>query len=197
MRIRFLAVVVCLLALAACSGGNDATEQPQAIRAETTAATTTTVAPTTTKPTGLGVTQNYRYEEPGYEGGVSAGKVTVFRYRDASVLPSYLESELAKESKRSVAIEVRVCITELPPGIDGSVSWAPWSLGDDQGASYEAWISYSDDVTVQPPYPDGKTTPVGTCRRGWVPFEVPRNWKPDFVEYNTGEGNILKWPISK
>jgi hypothetical protein len=110
-----------------------------------------------------------------------------------------LESELAKESKRSVAIEVRVCITEAPPGKDNEtgVSWQPWSLGDDQGGSYEAWISYSDDVTVQPPYPDDKITPVGECRRGWVPFEVPRNWKPDHVEYNNGTGNTLKWPIQK
>jgi hypothetical protein len=28
-----------------------------------------------------------------------------------------------------------------------------------------------------------------------IPFEVPCTWKPDFVEYNTGQGNILKWPI--
>jgi hypothetical protein len=113
------------------------------------------------------------------------------------VLSADLESELKREDKRSVAVEVRVCITELPPDLDGSVSWAPWSLGDDQGGSYEAWISWSDDVTVQPLYPNEKVTPVGTCRRGWVPFEVPQNWRADFVEYNPGEGKVLTWPIKK
>jgi hypothetical protein len=195
MRIRFL-IVAGVVALAVVGCAPDSEEnQPQAIPAETTVATTTTVAPTTTKPKGLGVTQTNQYEEPGFEGGTYASKITVFRYRDASVLPSYLESELAKESKRSVAIEVKACVTKAPPNAETSVSWSPWSLGDDQGASYEAWISYSGDETVQPSYPQEKITSVGTCRRGWVAFEVPRNWRPDFVEYNSGFGKVLKWPI--
>jgi hypothetical protein len=77
------------------------------------------------------------------------------------------------------------------------VSWEPWSLGDDQGASYEELSSWSGEITALPVYPESKITPVGTCRRGWVPFEVPRNWKPDYVEYNSGFGDVLKWPIKK
>jgi hypothetical protein len=100
MRIRLL-VVVGVLTLTACSS-NDAKDQPQAIPAETTIATTTTIAPTTTTPNGLGVTQNYREVDPD-SGGIYAGRVTVFRYRDASVLPANLESELTKDKKRSVA----------------------------------------------------------------------------------------------
>jgi hypothetical protein len=96
MRIRFLVVVLGVLALTAC-GGNDAKEQPQAIPAETTVATTTTIATTTTKPTGLGVTQKYRAEDPD-TGDVYAGRVTVFRYRDATVLPADLESDLTGSS---------------------------------------------------------------------------------------------------
>jgi hypothetical protein len=193
MRIRFL-VVVCALALAGCSGNDKPEQPPQAIPAETSV-TTTTVAPTTTKPNALGVTQNYRAEDPGEEGETYAAKITVFRYRDASALESDVESELVRKGKRTVAIEVRVCITEAPP--DSYVAWQVWSLGDDQGASYEVLQGWSGDITAQPVYPDQKSTPVGTCRRGWVPFEIPRNWKPDFVEYNTGAGNILKWPIRK
>jgi hypothetical protein len=56
--------------------------------------------------------------------------------------------------------------------------------------------SWTGEITAKPEYPDQKVTPVGTCRRGWVPFQVPRKWRPDFVEYNTGDGNILKWPIN-
>jgi len=196
MRIR-LAALVCLSALvAACNGGDEPKEQPQAIPAETSV-TTTTVAPTTTKPNALGVTQKYRAEEPGFEGGAYAAKVTVFRYRDASALEPDVELELRRKGKRTVAIEIRVCPTEVPPDADSYVSWLSWSLGDNQGASYEALQSYSGEITAQPVYPQDKITPVGTCRRGWVPFEVPRNWKPDFVEYNTGTGNVLKWPIQK
>jgi hypothetical protein len=196
MRIR-LAVVACVLALAACSGNDKPEQPPQAIPAETSVTTTTVAPTTTTKPEGLGVTQNYRYEEPGEEGGTFAAKVTVFRYRDASALEPDVEADLTRKGKRTVAIEVRVCITEAPPGSDPYVAWQVWSLGDDQGQSYEVLQGWSGEITAQPVYPDQKSTPAGTCRRGWVPFEIPRNWKPDFVEYNTGAGNILKWPIRK
>jgi hypothetical protein len=196
MRIRLI-VAGLLLALVGCDGNNGDTNQPpQAIPAETSV-TTTTVAPTTTKPNALGVTQTYREEEPGEEGGTYVSKVTVFRYRDASALESDVEAELKRKGKRTVAIEVRVCITEAPPDMTTGVSWEPWSLGDNQGVSYEELTSYSGEITALPVYPDQKTTPVGTCRRGWVPFEVPRDWQPDFVEYNPGSGNILKWPIKK
>jgi hypothetical protein len=196
MSVRRLAVVVCALALAACNG-NDAKEQPQAIPAETTVATTTTIAPTTTKPTGLGATQNFREVDPD-TGNVYAGRITVFRYRDASVLPADLESDLTKEKKRSVAIEVRVCVTEAPapPADPVTLSWTPWGLGDNAGQSYVAGLTFMDDMTVQPIYPDFLVTPVGRCRRGWIGFEIPRNWHPDFVEYTAG-GQSLTWPIQK
>jgi hypothetical protein len=187
-------VLLALLALAACNGNDGANEQPQAIPAETSV-TTTTVAPTTTTPNGLGVTQNYRYEDPD-NGDVFTGKVTVFRYRDASALERDVESEQRRKGFRTVAVEVRICVTEAPaPGVP--LSWQPWSLGDEQGQSHEALTSWSGETTSQPTYPEDKVTPAGTCRRGWIPFEVPRTWKPDFVEYNTGQGNILKWPIEK
>jgi hypothetical protein len=83
----------------------------------------------------------------------------------------------------------------VPAGQNVEIGWAPWSLGDASGGSYEAWSSYSDDLTAKPVYPDGKVTPKGTCRRGWVPFEVAKGAKPTFVEYNTGEGNVLTWPL--
>jgi hypothetical protein len=181
------------LLLAACSNSGDsqtatATTTPT-VPVETTAATTTTA--TTKPPTGLGVTQRYESSD-----GMFAGRITVFRYRASSVVPDYLEAELRKESKRSVAVELRVCVTKAVDDDNAAdLGWSVWSLGDDSGGSYEAWISWHDSVTVQPLYPDGKATPAGICRRGWVPFELPRNARPSQVEYNTGEGGILTWPI--
>jgi hypothetical protein len=197
MKKRILtATIVILLAACSSSGGKrNAGDQPAAVPVETTAPTTT-VAPTTTQPAALGRTQ--RYETfAGISGDSYSGRVTVYRYRDASILSADLENELRKENKHSAAVEVRVCVDTTPAGQPAEVSWGPWSLGDANGGSYEAWISWSDSVTVTPLYPDGKTTPQGTCRRGWVPFELPRGAKPTFVEYNTGEGEPLTWPLSK
>jgi hypothetical protein len=196
---RLLIAAFCLLAVVACSS-NDAKEQPQAIPAETTVATTTTVAPTTTTArNGLGVTQNYREVDPD-TGGVYAGRVTVFRYRDASVLSASLESDLAKAKKRSVAIEVRICVTKSPPPPANPtiLSWTPWGLGDNAGESHPAGIFSTDQsyMTIEPAYPDFLVTPPGRCRRGWIGFEIPRTWLPDFVEYAAG-GQSLTWPIQK
>ena len=193
---KLVALVLLLLFLAACQG-EDAKEQPEAIPAETTVATTTTIAPTTTKPTGLGVTQSYREVDPD-TGNVYAGKVTVFRYRDASVMPADLESELTKKKKRSVAIEARVCVTKSPPppADPTTISWLPWGLGDNAEESHSSEINLVDDMTLQPQYPNFITTPAGRCRRGWIGFEVPRVWRPDFVEYTAG-GQSLSWPIQK
>jgi hypothetical protein len=192
-RLMTLGLVAAFLS--ACSGNDDgerASSTTATIPVETTAATTTTTA-TTKPPTGLGVTQQYKSADGNY-----AGKITVFRYRDASVLPGYLEAELRAEDKRSVAAELRVCVTKAVDDDNAAdLGWSVWSLGDDGGASYEAWSSYSDDVTVQPLYPDGKATPAGVCRRGWVPFEIARSARPAFIEYNTGEGAILTWPFKK
>ena len=196
MRIRLI-VAGLLLALVGCDGNNgDTSNPPQAIPAETSV-TTTTVAPTTTKPPALGVTQKYRAVDPD-TGDVYAGRITVFRYRDASVLPANLESELAKEKNRSVAVEIRVCVTESPPppADPTTLSWLPWGLGDNGGESHSAGLTYMDDMTVQPQYPDFLITPAGRCRRGWVGFEIPRNWRPDFVEYTAG-GQSLTWPITR
>jgi hypothetical protein len=160
---------------------------------ETTAATTTTIAPTTTTPKGLGVTQTHR--ENG-DDGIWVVKVTVFRYRDARALEPDVEADLNKEGKRTVAIEVRVCMTQVPAGVsDPYVSWEPWTLDDNQGGSYPPLSEWSGEITTTPVYPQDKVTPEGTCRRGWVPFQLPRTWRPDSVEYNVETGNILRWPI--
>jgi hypothetical protein len=122
----------------------------------------------------------------------------VFRYRDAAAYSSDSEAALRKEEgKRSVAVEVRVCVTKAVGEEPPYVSWYSWSLGDDSRGSFEAWSTYSDSATVQPLYPEDKVTPVGTCRRGWLIFEITPAAKPTFVEYNTGSGNVLTWPLKR
>jgi hypothetical protein len=188
-------VFVLVLFLAACQG-NGAKDRPEAIPAETTTSTATTVAPTTTT-VGLGVTQTYREEDPD-TGDVYASKITVFRYRDASILTASAEAELAKKKHRSVAIEARICMTKIPPppAEQVNVSWLPWALGDNAGESHPSVIELVDNMTLEPQYPNFITTPVGRCRRGWIGFEIPRNWHPEFVEYTAG-GQSLSWPIQK
>jgi hypothetical protein len=195
--VKLVALVLLLLFLAACQG-NGAKDQPQAIPAETTASTATTVAPTTTKPNGLGVTQNYREVDPD-TGNVYTGRVTVFRYRDASILTASAEAQLAKKKKkRSVGVEARVCVTKSPPppADPTTLSWLPWGMGDNAGESHPSDINLVDDMTLEPQYPNFLTTPAGRCRRGWIGFVLPRNWHPDFVEYTAG-GQYLSWPIQR
>jgi hypothetical protein len=181
------------------ANGNDPKEQPQAMPAETITATTTTIASTTTTTlSGLGVTQatarmirirapSMPVESPCFAIAMPASYPQTMKQRQ-------------KQRKRSVAVEVRGCVTKSPPPPAGAnpttLSWLPWGLGDNAGESHPAGIESTDQsyMTIQPHYPDFLVTPAGRCRRGWIGFEIPRTWRPDFVEYTAGDQS-LTWPI--
>jgi hypothetical protein len=196
MNRRTLALVLLLLCfLVACQGDDGgqqaATTTTANVAVETTAATTTTRAPDAK-------VQDATQKHVASDG--SSANITVFRYRDREVVPGYVDAETKKQNKRTVAIEVRTCITKNASQAEGDItlSWGPWSVGDDSGGGYEAFSAYSDQLLVQPLYPQSdKPTPVGTCRRGWIAFDIGSNARPTFIEYNAGDGNILKWRIRR
>jgi hypothetical protein len=95
-----------------------------------------------------------------------------------------------------VAIQVRVCVASSNFPEPPEVSWAPWTLTSRDGDTYEPAGSYSPDTIISPLLPDGgKQTAVGQCRKGWIPFAVPNNWKPDDVEYMPPQGTTLTWRL--
>jgi hypothetical protein len=195
MTRRLLALVLGLAFLAACQGddgGQQASDTTGNVAPETTVApTTTTRAPDAKVREG---TQKYD------DGTGGSANVTVFRYRDAGVLPAYAASEWKREGKRTVAIEVRTCVTGKPVDIEDEVtiSWAPWSISDAGGGNYEAYSAHTDLLVVQPLYPQNdRPTPVGTCRRGWIAFDIGSTTRPTVIEYAPGIGNVLKWRIKR
>ena len=114
-----------------------------------------------------------------------------------ALIPTYRNDpeNAPRRGFRYVAIQVRVCAvsSNIPYGI--TVSWAPWNLTSKDGDTYQPADSYSQDTLISPLYPDGdKPTAVGQCRKGWIPFAVPNNWKPDVVEYITDFGT-LTWQL--
>ena len=196
MTRRTLPLILVLLVLVACQGqgdgGQEASDTTGNVAPETTVApTTTTRAPDAKVREG---TQKYD------DGTGGTANITVFRYRDAGLLPAYAASEWKREGKRTVGIEVRTCVTGKPAGLEDevTVSWAPWSISDAAGGNYEAFSAQSDLLVVQPLYPQNdRPTPVGTCRRGWIAFDVGHNTRPTVIEYAPGIGNVLKWRIRR
>jgi len=80
-----------------------------------------------------------------------------------------------------VGVQVRVCVTQntYPQAADSS--WSPWSLNSSDGTTYEPATEYNH-VLIQPLYPEGKPLSAGTCRKGWIPFQVQKTWRPETVQ---------------
>jgi hypothetical protein len=142
--------------------------------------------PSTTSPlqpdfddTTVGTSQSYNDEG-------SRLHFTVYRYRDLGLL-GY------QPARRSVAIEIKATVVATKEPV--TLGWSPWSLTDDAGHSWEASYSEDERMADEPAYPDGKETPAGTSRRGWLSFTLPAKAKPTVIEYSPGYGQTLKWKI--
>jgi hypothetical protein len=152
--------------------------------------TDTLPAPTTTtepKPQDVAIGATQDYKDVGYH-----IRFTVFRYRELGKNPY-------RPTHRNVAVEVRATVLAAPPpdefGFGGAprLTWMAWTLQDAAGHTYEAEATGDEDLTL---YPEDKATPVGTSRRGWIPFQLPRKAKPTTIEYTPEDANrSLKWPI--
>ncbi len=188
-------IVALALLLAACSGASP----PKTTAAPTTTTPATTVAPTTRPPAttaaanGLGTTQIHNFQD---ETGKSRAKITLLAYTPNALIPAYRNdpSEAPRAGFRYVAIQVRVCLVSKSFPEDITVSWEPWSLATPDGDTYEPAGSYSPDTLVSPLYPETALA-VGQCRKGWIPFAVPNNWKPASVEYSPALGGTLTWRL--
>jgi len=161
-----------------------------------TTAAVTTAAPTTTASAAaskLGTTHLLDVQDGTFK---ARAKVTVLAYTTNALIPAYRNDPDAAPRRgfRYVAIQVRVCVVSnsFPDSI--TVSWAPWTLTSNDGDTYEPAGSYSTDTLISPLYPDANVA-VGQCRKGWVPFAVPNNWKPASVEYSPDLGKTLLWRL--
>jgi hypothetical protein len=193
---RGLAVVLVLVVAGCASGGGQRAASPTTTSTTTTStstSTTTTARPTTTKPTNqVGKVKPYNVDD-----GVDKSRVTigVLAYSDNALLRTYRDPDYPAPGHKYVAVQIRLCAVAKNYPEPITVNWEPWSLNSNDGEAYPPADSYSPETLVGPLYPDGKETPIGTCRKGWLPFEVPNKWKPHYVEYNPGYNKILTWRL--
>jgi hypothetical protein len=194
--VRKLLIALALLSACSSPGGKQAeTAATSSSTTVTTAApTTTTAAPTTTEPTGseLGKTKALTADDGTYKTRVRVG---VLDYSDnATLSPADRKEFIPRPGYKYVAIEVRWCLVSTDYPDDIAVSWEPWSLNGNDGTTIEPAGDYWPETLIQPLYPQDKVTPVGSCRKGWIPFPVPNKWKPDYVEYAPEDGR-LTWRL--
>jgi hypothetical protein len=192
---RLITITLAAALLAACSssGDNRAETAPTSTTVTTTAPTTTEAPTTTTEPTGseLGETKTLNGDDGTYQTKV---RITVLDYSDNATLPADRKEFAPRPGYKYVAIQVRWCLVSTNYPDDIAVSWEPWSLNGNDGTTIEPAGDYYPDTLIQPLYPQDKVTPVGTCRKGWIPFAVPNKWKPDYVEYAPEDGR-LTWRL--
>ncbi|MEY9895695.1 hypothetical protein ABIA31_009385 [Catenulispora sp. MAP5-51] len=105
-------------------------------------------------------------------------------------------AELLPADARIATVAVKACLKSSADGSPVGFSWKDWSLlfGDDTTAEpLNAW-SPRDFSSALYPNDDTKAVPVGECRSGLIPFDVPaaQSGDPVKVVYSVN-GQTLEW----
>lgn len=92
------------------------------------------------------------------------------------------------------ALDIKFCLLKLPEDIEEvTVSGNPWVLKFDDEA-YTS-IDFSDATTLKPKYPEHRRVRPGSCVRGWLEFEVPKNGQLTEVQYAPDGREMIIWTM--
>ena len=185
-RTQVLALCASLLALSGCgTGGKDAT-------ARATATVTATATATVTKAPAVPTAAH-----PAHMGQKISGK-----YVTAAVLkvdPQTPVDPSIKDQKRWYSVLVKVCgmVDHDEKGKPITVSWAPWNVGDSDGARYDVTGWTGGIVYPIPTYPQDDAAQLiqGQCIKGCITFNVAPNAKISRVIYSGTGGNPVVWKV--
>jgi len=205
---RLRAVPACglALALAACSGSSGSTAR-QASSAPAAAATTAAQSATAASSPVSASTQSATQTVPASSSS-SAWKLRATQVlSDSGVDISFTVSnyssrraganaELLPADAQIAMVAVKACLKSSADGSPVGFSWQDWSLlfSDDTTAEpLSAW-SPRDFPSALYPNDATKAVPVGECRSGLVPFDVPavQSGDPVKVIYSVN-GQTLEW----
>lgn len=177
-----MALCASLLILTSCeTASNDAT-----------ARATTTVTATVTKALPV----------PTSSGPTRMGRKVVGEYVSAAVLkvdPHTPVDASITDQKRWYSVLVKVCgvVNKDEKGKPVTVSWAPWNVGDSDGARYDVTGWTGGIVYPIPTYPqdDGAQLVKGQCIKGWITFNVAPTAKISRVIYSGAGGDPVVWQV--
>lgn len=154
-----------------------------------TTTVTTTVTATPTIPAG---------SRPARMGQVVHGDLVAATVLDID--PNTPVDSGIKDQDRWYSALVRVCATVNgdEKGKPIEVSWAPWSVADDDGARFNITGWTGGIVYPLPTYPQDSPVRLskGQCVKGWITFNVLPSAKVTRVIYGNGGGEPIERAVS-
>ncbi|MDT6983739.1 DUF4352 domain-containing protein [Streptomyces lusitanus] len=184
-----LPAALLLLAGAAVGCSSDSDGKPTVSKATSTptaAATSASPSPTPSRET-YKIGDTLDIETSGYQFAV-----TVIAFKDKGITTDV--PGLLQDGEKWAQVEVKVCNA----GSEAfSVSPAPWSLAYEDGVRVDA-TSISGAELPAPEYPVEARVRGGDCVRGNVPFEVPKEGRPERVLYAPGDlDEPVEWQLPR
>jgi hypothetical protein len=188
-----------VLALAGCGGDQTGSAVP-AKAPGTPSSLPPTTAPVTTPPTTEPTTAAPEPTQPklGQKQSTDLGDATVYSVK----FPVQAQDETARsirdEGMQFAVADIKVCsngtVNEDGYGFDAS----DFQLVDSEARAYEFWNvqvgARSPNLTDSLGF--GTDTPrKGSCKRGWLTFQLPPKTKIASVEYVTSSGLPLSWTV--
>lgn len=105
-------------------------------------------------------------------------------------------AELLPQNDRIATIAVKACLKTSGDNGPVTFTWSPWTLLFSDGTTatpVSAW-SPQDFPAALYPNDENKLVPVGECRAGLIPFEIPAQQTADPVKIvYSAESTTLEW----
>ncbi|MFA1540492.1 hypothetical protein [Actinomadura monticuli] len=170
--LRAVLVAVSAAALAACQSSDEPGPAAHASPPATSAAPAP--SPTAREPVRLGVTV------PTTNGTQGRARVTVLAYRQP-LRPRPGRGAPQRAGHVYAGLDVRVCV-DRTASVERLV-WTQWKLVYSGGPATSPVASAGQDWFSVQVYPAARYVRAGQCVRDWIPFEVPKDKRPQRVEF--------------
>ncbi|GHA64143.1 hypothetical protein GCM10010330_16200 [Streptomyces tendae] len=195
MRTHTIATAAALLlALTACSNGDDDSPKDDKPTSRAAATPQDTPAPTPTPapaaPMEIGQTLTFTDDVDGV-----TMAVTVLGYEQDTFKPqTSADEEFGTTGYTWAAVEIKACVVS---GGNSGVTRYPWALAYADGARIEpSGTTYGD--FPKPEYPHEAALKNGECVRGKTVFAVPAKQRPERVLYTPESMEIpAEWAVPK
>lgn len=112
---------------------------------------------------------------------VTGGKVTLHEIRDNITRGTFQP----KTGNRWIGIDIETCVDAT-----STIDTARWQLHDATNHQYQPSNAYDDMPAAG--YTDG-TLNAGTCKRGWLPYQMPTGETISTITYTSGNGTVITW----
>jgi hypothetical protein len=197
-RILTVTALITVMSVSAC--GND--DPPAEPAAAPPASTAPTVAPSSAAPTTEPTTPPATTEPPqpklGQTQQTDLGTATVYAVKFPVTAQDDVATQIRDKGMQFAVADIKVCSNGATNADGYGFDTSDFQLVDVDSRAYEFW-----NVQVGARSPNlsdtlgfGNENPrKGSCKRGWLTFQLPPKTKIASVEYSPYDGTPLTWQV--